>query len=72
MKKVDDCADVSLQVSTMMDVEYLTVIYNLEVSSPGFYHPLFIAGYYMNFAGKRDEIGTAHSRVKPLQVGWYH
>lgn len=39
---VDDCADVSHQVSAVLDVEDpITVAYNLEVSSPGLDRPLF-------------------------------
>ncbi len=39
---VDDCADVSHQVSAVMDVEDpITVAYNLEVSSPGLDRPMF-------------------------------
>lgn len=41
---VDDCADVSHQVSAVMDVEDpITVAYNLEVSSPGLDRPMFTA-----------------------------
>lgn len=39
---VDDCADVSHQVSAVLDVEDpITVAYNLEVSSPGLDRPMF-------------------------------
>lgn len=52
---VDDCADVSHQVSAVMDVEDpITVAYNLEVSSPGLERPLFTAEHYARFAG--DEV----------------
>ena len=41
---VDDCADVSHQVSAVLDVEDpITVAYNLEVSSPGLDRPMFTA-----------------------------
>ena len=44
---VDDCAEVSRQVSAVMDVEDpITVAYNLEVSSPGLERPLFKAAHY--------------------------
>ncbi len=49
---VDDCADVSRQVSAVMDVEDpVTVAYNLEVSSPGLERPLFTAAHYQRFIG---------------------
>ena len=52
---VDDCADVSHQVSAVMDVEDpITVAYNLEVSSPGLDRPLFTAEHYVRFIG--DEV----------------
>ncbi len=38
---VDDCADVSHQVSAVLDVEDpISVAYNLEVSSPGLDRPM--------------------------------
>lgn len=49
---VDDCADVSRQISAVMDVEDpITVAYNLEVSSPGLDRPLFRAAHYEQFIG---------------------
>lgn len=49
---VDDCADVSHQVSAVLDVEDpITVAYNLEVSSPGLERPLFTAAHYQQFTG---------------------
>jgi len=49
---VDDCAEVSRQVSAVMDVEDpITVAYNLEVSSPGLDRPLFTAAHYQQFLG---------------------
>ncbi|ASG66129.1 ribosome maturation factor RimP [Idiomarina piscisalsi] len=39
---VDDCADVSYQVSSLLDVEDpINAEYNLEVSSPGMERPFF-------------------------------
>ncbi|NAU77957.1 ribosome maturation factor RimP, partial [Klebsiella pneumoniae] len=39
---VDDCADVSHQVSAVLDVEDpIQTFYNLEISSPGLERPLF-------------------------------
>lgn len=50
---VDDCADVSHQVSAVMDVEDpITVAYNLEVSSPGLDRPMFTAEHYERFSGE--------------------
>lgn len=50
---VDDCADVSHQVSAIMDVEEpITVAYHLEVSSPGLDRPLFNAEHYQRYAGQ--------------------
>ncbi len=50
---VDDCADVSHQVSAVMDVEDpITVAYNLEVSSPGLDRPLFTAEHYTRYLGE--------------------
>jgi ribosome maturation factor RimP len=50
---VDDCADVSYQVSAVLDVEDpITTAYNLEVSSPGLERPLFNAAHYQRFIGE--------------------
>ncbi|AKJ41083.1 ribosome maturation factor RimP [Pragia fontium] len=50
---VDDCADVSHQVSAVLDVEDpITTAYNLEVSSPGMERPLFTAAHYVRFIGE--------------------
>ncbi len=47
---VDDCAEVSHQVSAVLDVEDpISVAYNLEVSSPGLDRPLFKAEHYQQF-----------------------
>ncbi|EKS7762171.1 ribosome maturation factor RimP [Edwardsiella ictaluri] len=47
---VDNCADVSHQVSAVLDVEDpISVAYYLEVSSPGMERPLFIAEHYTRF-----------------------
>ncbi len=54
---VDDCAEVSRQVSAVMDVEDpITVAYNLEVSSPGLERPLFKAAHYDQFIGHEVSI----------------
>ena len=50
---VEDCADVSHQVSAVLDVEDpVSVAYNLEVSSPGLDRPLFTAEHYTRFIGE--------------------
>ena len=50
---VENCADVSHQVSAVMDVEDpITVEYNLEVSSPGMDRPLFKEQHYLNCVGE--------------------
>lgn len=50
---VDDCADVSHQVSAVLDVEDpISTEYNLEVSSPGMDRPLFKARHYESALGE--------------------
>ncbi|CDF98088.1 ribosome maturation factor RimP [Avibacterium paragallinarum] len=50
---VDDCADVSRQVSAILDVEDpIADKYNLEVSSPGLDRPLFTLNQYARFIGQ--------------------
>jgi len=50
---VDDCADVSTQVSGVLDVEDpVKGHYTLEVSSPGLDRPLFTAAHFEQFAGQ--------------------
>ncbi|CBJ79516.1 YhbC-like protein (fragment) [Xenorhabdus bovienii SS-2004] len=50
---VDNCADVSHQVSAVLDVEDpISVLYNLEISSPGLERPLFKAEHYQRFMGE--------------------
>ncbi|EEX38309.1 ribosome maturation factor RimP [Vibrio metschnikovii] len=54
---VDACAEVSHQVSAVLDVEDpITVAYNLEVSSPGLERPLFKAAHYEQFIGHEVSI----------------
>ena len=49
---VDDCASVSRQISSVMDVEDpITQFYNLEVSSPGMDRPIFTLEQYTSLAG---------------------
>lgn len=50
---VDDCADVSRQVSAVLDVEDpIADKYNLEVSSPGLDRPLFTLSQYTRYVGQ--------------------
>ncbi|OOF43287.1 ribosome maturation factor RimP [Rodentibacter trehalosifermentans] len=50
---VDDCADVSRQVSAILDVEDpIADKYNLEVSSPGLDRPLFTLNQYERYIGE--------------------
>ena len=50
---VEDCAQVSRQVSAVMDVEDpISVAYHLEVSSPGLDRGLFKADHYQRFVGQ--------------------
>ena len=54
---VDDCADVSRQVSAVLDVEDpISGEYNLEVSSPGLNRPLFTAKHYQLVIGERIKV----------------
>ncbi|WP_341503369.1 ribosome maturation factor RimP [Gallaecimonas sp. GXIMD4217] len=53
---VDNCAEVSHQVSAVLDVEDpITGEYNLEVSSPGSDRPLFVPAHYERFVGNDIE-----------------
>ena len=50
---VDNCADVSHQVSAVLDVEDpISTEYNLEVSSPGMDRPLFKEAHYQAYIGE--------------------
>lgn len=50
---VDDCAEVSHQVSAVLDVEDpISTEYNLEVSSPGMDRPLFKEQHYAAIIGE--------------------
>ena len=56
---VDDCADVSYQISGLLDVEDpLRGKYNLEVSSPGLDRPLVTAEHFRQFVGHRVKVRT--------------
>ena len=50
--RVNDCENVSRQVSSIMDVEDpISGQYNLEVSSPGIERPQFVIAHYQRFLG---------------------
>jgi ribosome maturation factor RimP len=56
---VDNCADVSRQVSAILDVEDpITNEYDLEVSSPGVDRPLFKPAHYEKAQGEEVRIRT--------------
>ena len=58
---VDNCADVSLQASAILDVEDpISTEYNLEVSSPGMDRPLFKTAHYAAVVG---EVIAVHLRM---------
>lgn len=57
---VDNCADVSHQVSAILDVEDpISTEYNLEVSSPGMDRPLFKEKHFQQAAGEQVQIRLA-------------
>ncbi|MGQ0287158.1 ribosome maturation factor RimP [Pasteurellaceae bacterium 22721_9_1] len=61
---VEDCADVSRQVSAILDVEDpIADKYNLEVSSPGLDRPLFTLSQYARYVGQDIVI---HLRIPVL------
>jgi len=54
---VDDCARVSRDLGTVLDVEeIIPTAYTLEVSSPGLDRPLRRADDYRRFAGRRAKL----------------
>lgn len=58
---IDDCAEVSRQVSAILDVEDpISDKYNLEVSSPGLDRPLFTLDQFKRYLG--EEI-SVHLRI---------
>jgi ribosome maturation factor RimP len=53
----DDCAGVSLQIGTVLDVEdFIHSAYTLEVSSPGLERGLYRAEDYERFAGHQAKV----------------
>ena len=56
---LDDCADVSRQLSDILDVEdFMPEHYSLEVSSPGICRPLKKLADYERFAGQLVKVKT--------------
>jgi len=54
---VEDCADVSREVSAVLDVDDpVAGQYSLEVSSPGVERPLFEPAHYRRFVGERVRV----------------
>ncbi|MDH3327209.1 MAG: ribosome maturation factor RimP [Gammaproteobacteria bacterium] len=54
---VDDCGEVSRQISAMLDVEDpINGEYSLEVSSPGLDRPLFSLAHFEQFIGRRANV----------------
>lgn len=54
---VDDCANVSREMSAILDVEdFIPTAYTLEVSSPGLDRPLRHAEDYRRFAGRQARL----------------
>ena len=62
---VDDCADVSRQVSAILDVEDpIADKYNLEVSSPGLDRPLFTLQQFECYIGQDIAV---HLRIPVME-----
>jgi len=56
---LDDCADVSRELSLVLDVEdFIPCAYTMEVSSPGLDRPLKTAADYERFAGRLIKVRT--------------
>jgi len=56
---LDDCADVSRELSELLDVEEIIECnYNLEVSSPGLNRPLTKPSDYERYAGRLVKVRT--------------
>ena len=58
---VEDCSQVSRQISPVLDVEDLiSGEYNLEVSSPGMERPLFSSAQAAKYVGERVDVQCTH------------
>lgn len=59
---VDDCAAVSRQAASTLDVsDPIKGAYTLEVSSPGWDRPLFWPSQYARYVGSRVKVRLAHA-----------
>lgn len=59
---VDDCAEISRQISALLDVEDpIRGAYDLEVSSPGIDRPLVKLTDFQRFAGDEARVETARA-----------
>lgn len=62
---VDDCVEVSRQVSGVLDVEDpISAEYNLEVSSPGIERPLRKPEHFAEFVGERAYVQLATPNIE--------
>ena len=62
---VDDCADVSRQLSAVLDVEDpIASEYSLEISSPGLNRPLFKLSQYEQFLGEEVKFKTIRPQLE--------
>ncbi|MCU7939315.1 MAG: ribosome maturation factor RimP [gamma proteobacterium symbiont of Bathyaustriella thionipta] len=62
---VDDCADVSRQLSAVLDVEDpIASEYSLEISSPGLNRPLFKLNQYAQFIGEEVKFKTIRPQLE--------
>ncbi len=62
---VDDCADVSRQLSAVLDVEDpIASEYSLEISSPGLNRPLFKLSQYEQFIGEEVKFKTIRPQLE--------
>lgn len=58
---LDDCANISQELGTLLDVKDLIPHpYHLEISSPGLNRPLRKEKDFLRFRGKKVKIKTAH------------
>lgn len=66
---LDDCADASRQISSLLDVEdIIPNAFNLEVSSPGMERPLKKPADFERFSGKKAKIKTVDA-IDPQATG---
>jgi ribosome maturation factor RimP len=66
---LDDCAQASREISSLLDVEdVIDTAYNLEVSSPGIERPLKKLAHFGRFTGELAKIKTLDA-IDPAQTG---